>query len=165
MTQALFNLFMELDTNMAALTFETREVLLTLEQRGNEDRAPIISIKLKLSSTPPVYAGKRQNLAKAQWMMIVRELQPGDDDSGGPGSVTYSDSDGKPECRVMINHTPDRFHNLIEMFKGGTTSEIAIELDGLQRRDDYSSDWDNELQPKLNVLRVSFEFPLPQNEA
>lgn len=150
---------------MAALTFETREVLLTLEQRAQEDRAPIISIKLKLSSTPTVYAGKRQNLAKAQWMMIVRELQPGDDGAAGPGSVTYSDDDGKPECRVVINHSPERFHDLVQMFKGGNTSEIVIELDGLQRRDDYSSDWNTDQTPKLNVLRVSFEFPLPQNEA
>jgi len=155
---------MELEPDMAVLTFETREVLLTLEQRGEENRAPIISIKLKLSSTPTVYVAKRQNLAKAQWMMIVREMQPGDA-AGSPGSVTYSENDGKPECRVIINHSPDRFHDLVEMFKGGHTSEIAIELGGLQRRDDYSSDWNTDSMPELCVLRVSFEFPLPQNEA
>lgn len=149
---------------MAALTFETREVLLTLEQRGNEDCAPMMSITLTLSGMPTVYVAGRQNLAKAKWMMAVHERKCGAEDAQS-GSVTYSGNDGQPECRVVIAHSPERFRYLVNMFKGGHTSEIAIELDGLQPRDDYSSDWNTDVRPQLNVLRVSFEFPLPQTDA
>ena len=147
---------------MAALTFETREVLLTLEQNGNVDDAPVISIKLGLSSAPTVYLSNGRTLRDAGWTMIVRELADGKRE---PGSLTYTDNAGKGECLVLIHQSPRRFQTMVEMFKGGNASEITIVTDGIEHRDDYSSQWNIDLHPRLHVLGVSFEFPLPQSEA
>lgn len=151
---------------MAALTFETREVLFTLEQNGNEDDGPVISIKLRLSASPAVYMSNGQMLQQASWSMIVRELDPATDDATRElGSLTCTDNEGKGECLVLINQTPDRFLNVVEMFKGGHASEITIVTDGMDQQDDYSSRWNTVDNPRVTVLRVSFEFPLPQSEA
>ena len=82
-----------------------------------------------------------------------------------PGSLTYSGHAGKGECQLLIDQSPDRFAALVALFKGGHASEVTIVTEGLTRRDDYRSQWDVALQPRLDVLRVSVEFPLPQSEA
>ncbi|MES2317157.1 MAG: hypothetical protein V4631_06640 [Pseudomonadota bacterium] len=151
---------------MAAMTFETREVLLTLEQNGNEDDPPIISIKLRVVKSPKIYIATGTLVEQATWTMIVRELRSGaEDQKREPGSLTYTDNDGKGECLVLINQSPSRFQTVVDMFKGGHASEITIVTDSMDPRDDYSSQWDTEAMPRLDVLRVSFEFPLPQSEA
>ncbi len=151
---------------MAELTFETREALLTLEQNGNEDDMPVISLTLLLSTGPTVYISNGQTLQDVSWTMLVRQLQAGTDNAGRePGSLTYTSSDDNGECLVLINQSADRFQTIVDMFKGGHASEITIVTDGMESRDDYSSAWNTDLAPRLNVLRVSFEFPLPQSEA
>ena len=146
---------------MAALTFETREALLTLDQNGDEEAAPVISLKLSLSSRPTVYVSGGAVLQSARWTMIIRA----DDQARQVGTLNYAANDGKPECQVLINQSSRRFHDVLEMFKGGHASEITIEADGMKHQGDYSSHWDTDASPVLTVLRVSFEFPLPQSEA
>ena len=155
-----------LDNQMAELTFETREVLLTLEQNGNEDDTPAISLTLILSTGPTVYLPNGKTLQDVSWNMLVRELQSGADDvNRQPGSLTYTSGEDKGECLVLINQSAERFDAMVGMFKGGRASEITIVTDGMEARDDYSSRWNTDLAPRLNVLRVAFEFPLPQSEA
>jgi hypothetical protein len=149
---------------MAALTFETREALLTLEQSGNDDAAPVISLKLGLSSTPTVYIANGQLLQAARWTMHIGEAEPGGK-ARDAGSLTYTNNDGKGECLILVKQSRARFLDVLDMFKGGHASEITIVVDGMQQRDDYSSLWNTETTPRLDVLRVSFEFPLPQSEA
>jgi hypothetical protein len=149
---------------MAVLIFEARDAVLTLEQHANTDAPAVISIRLSPSPTPAVYVSGGQDLANAVWIMTVREQQaaaaPCDE-----GTLVYSDNDGKAECLVTIMQSAQRFGALLAMLKGGHTSEIVIEVGGLQHRADYSNVWDTEAMPALPVLRVGFEFPLPQSEA
>lgn len=51
------------------------------------------------------------------------------------------------------------------MFRGGHASEISLDAAGMAQQDDYSSHWNTEANPRLAVLRVGVEFPLPQSEA
>lgn len=147
---------------MAVLTFETREVRLTLEQNGDADDAPVISFTLRLSSTPTVYVSNGETLQQANWTMVLRQRPQG---ASEPDSLTYTSGEYKSECLVQIHHSPARFRTLLEMLKGGHASEITIVTDGMQHQDDYSSRWDTARASRLNVLRIGFEFPLPQNEA
>lgn len=151
---------------MAALTFETREALLRLEQSGNEDGAPAITLKLGLSTSPTVYLSNGKLLQNAKWTMVVRGRAPdADDGQRAAGSLSYTDADGNGECLVQIEEKASRFADLLAMFKGGHASEITLLIEGLQQRDDYSCQWDTEGMPTLAVLNVGFEFPLPQSDA
>lgn len=145
---------------MAALTFETNEVSLTLEQDGVHDVA-LISLRLNLSSTRAAYVSNGQTLQMASWTMVLG----GQADAGrAPGSLSYSESDGKTECLLRIDVAPARFGELLAMFKGGHASEIVLEVGGMVDQDDYSSRWDTVQYPTLPVLRARFEFPLPQRD-
>ena len=145
---------------MAALTFETNEVWLTLEQDGAHDVTQI-SLRLSLSSARSVYVSNGQTLQMASWTMVLGELaEPG----RAPGSLGYSDNDGQTECLLRIDVAPARFGALLAMFKGGNASEIVLEVGGMVYQDDYSSHWDTVQYPTLPVLRARFEFPLPQRE-
>jgi hypothetical protein len=151
---------------MTALTFETREALLRLEQSGNEDSAPIITLKLSLSSQPTIYISGGQLLQPSRWTMAIRARAPSDQaDQHQAASLTYSVNDGVGECLVQVEQTATRFADLLTMFKGGHTSEITLVIEGLQQQDDYSSLWDTDLTPTLAVINIGFEFPLPQSEA
>ena len=152
-------------TAMAALTFETREVLLTLAQQAHAEDTAVITIKLRLSSSPAVYVSGGKLLAQASWNMVVRALPPGAGAPGELGMMSYGGADGTSECLIVIDQAPARFHTIVEMFRGGHVSEITVVTDGMTLQDDYSSQWDTEAQPRLAVVQVSFEFPLPQSEA
>ncbi|MES2015497.1 MAG: hypothetical protein V4484_03295 [Pseudomonadota bacterium] len=147
---------------MTVLTFETREVVLTLDQHGAANGAPVISFKLRLSSTPSVYVSNGDTLQHANWTMQLRRQVDGAREAD---SLTYSRSDGKSECQLRIHQSPGRFRSLLDMLKGGHASEITVVTDGMEHQDDYSSRWDTDRVPVVNVLRVSFEFPLPQCDA
>jgi hypothetical protein len=149
---------------MDALTFETNEAWLTLEQDGAHDAA-LISLRLSLSSARSVYVSNGKTLQMASWTMVVGALAPADAGPGrAPGTLSYGDNDGKTECLLRIDVAPDRFCELMGMFKGGHASEIALEVGGMTYQDDYSSHWNTEQHPTLPVLRARFEFPLPQRE-
>jgi hypothetical protein len=117
-----------------------------------------------LAPTPIVYVSSGQKLQQSRWTMVVTG-GPSGDDKREVGSLTYADVDGKGECLVSVEQSESRFRELVDMFKGGHASEITVVTEGMAKRDDYSSQWDTDRVPKLNVLSVSFEFPLPQSEA
>lgn len=146
---------------MATLIFETREAVLTLEQNGDQDDIPVVSLKLSLSNRPAVYIAGGKLLQPSSWTMTIRA----DDTAVEVGWMSYVENDGKGECTLDINQSSTRFDDVLDMFKGGHASEISIEVEGMRQKDDYSSQWDTAAQPILTVSRVSFEFPLPQSEA
>ena len=146
---------------MAALIFETREALLTLEQNGAQDDVPVISLKLSLTNLPTIYVAAGKLLRPSSWSMTIRA----DDTAVEVGWLQYADNDGKGECMLVINQSTARFEDVLAMFKGGHASEISIDVDGTTPRDDYSSHWDTLTTPVLTVTRASFDFPLPQSEA
>lgn len=145
---------------MAALIFETREAILTLEQNGDQDDIPVISLELDLANRLMVYISGGRLLQPSRWKMTIRAS-----DIVEVGSISYLDNDGKDECVLVINQSQARFDDVLGMFKGGHASEISIDIDGMTSRDDYSSHWDTDARPTLTVARASFEFPLPQSEA
>jgi hypothetical protein len=146
---------------MAALIFETREAVLTLEQNGDQDDVSVISLQLTLTNRPTVYISGGELLKPSRWSMTIRA----DDTAVEAGWISYVDLDGKPECGLVINQSQSRFDNVLDMFKGGHVSEISVDVDGMTQKDDYSSQWDTDTSPTLTVTRASFEFPLPQSEA
>jgi len=146
---------------MATLIFETREAVLTLEQNGDQDDIPVISLQLILTNRPTVYISGARLLQPARWSMTIRA----DDTAVEVGWISYVEQDGKGECALVINQSQARFNDVLDMFKGGHASEISIDIDGLTKKDDYSSQWDTDSSPILTVARASFEFPLPQSEA
>lgn len=146
---------------MAVLIFETREALLTLEQNGEQDDIPVISLKLSLTNRPAVYISGGKQLQPSSWSMTIRA----DDTAVEVGWISYINNDGKGECTLVINQSSTRFDDVLDMFKGGHASEISIEVEGMTQKDDYSSLWNTDAEPMLMVSRASFEFPLPQSEA
>ncbi len=146
---------------MAALIFETREAVLTLEQNGDQNDIPVISLQLNLANRPTIYISGGKLLQPARWSMTIRA----DDTSVEVGWLSYVEHDGKGECGLEINQSQARFDDVLDMFKGGHASEISIDVDGMTKKDDYSSQWDTDNTPTLTVTRASFEFPLPQSEA
>lgn len=153
--------FTDRDQDMAVLTFETSEVLLTLGQNGAEDDAPVIWFRLRLSSTPTVYVSNGETLQMANWTMLLRQRPDGAREAD---SLTYTRGEDKAECQVLVHQSPARFQALLDMLKGGHASEITVVTAGMQQQDDYSSRWDTARSPRLDVLRIGFEFPLPQND-
>jgi hypothetical protein len=146
---------------MAALIFETREAVLTLEQAGDQDDIPVISLQLSLSNRPAVYISGGKLLQPSSWSMTIRA----DDTAVEVGWLSYIAAEGKGECVLVINQSQARFDAVLDMFKGGHASEISIDVEGMSAKDDYSSLWDTDASPTLTVARASFEFPLPQSEA
>lgn len=146
---------------MVTLIFETREAVLTLEQNGDQDDIPVVSLKLSLSNRPAVYIAGGKLLQPSSWTMTIRA----DDTAVEVGWMSCAENDGKGECTLVINQSSTRFDDVLDMFKGGHASEISIEVEGMTPKDDYSSQWDTAAQPILTVTRASFEFPLPQSEA
>lgn len=146
---------------MATLIFETHEAVLTLEQAGDQDDIPVISLQLCLTNRPTVYTSAGKLLQPSTWTMTIRA----DDTAVEVGWISYIGNEGKGECALVINQSQARFDSVLDMFKGGHASEISIDIDGMKSSDDYSSQWDTDTTPTLTVARVSFEFPLPQSEA
>lgn len=146
---------------MASLIFETREAILTLEQNGDQDDVPVISLQLNLTNRPTVYISGGKLLQPFRWTMTIRA----NDTAVEVGWISYIDNDGKGECTLVINQSQARFNDVLDMFKGGHASEISIDVDGMTSKDDYSSQWNTDASPVLTVARASFEFPLPQSEA
>jgi hypothetical protein len=153
----------------AELLFESRQSYHVLRQEGSVEVAPFISMQLALTSGPILYASDAAVVNKSAWSMIIRRRSPGDEvDSSSLGSMQYlaaPGTPGKPRCVIEVNQSPERFAALLDMFKGGHASEITVKVEHLADKNDYSRGWNTALHASIPITSISFEFPVPQNEA
>lgn len=150
----------------AMLSFESRQSCHVLRQEGTVENPPYISLLLTLIDGPTMYSSDAVVINKSAWNMKIQKRIAGDFSSPQAiGSIQYSVAKDRPRCLIDIQQSPERFDELLEMFKGGHVSEITIMVDQLADKPDYSKNWNTDVNNSIPVTSLSFEFPLPQFEA
>lgn len=150
----------------AELVFESRSSLQVLRQEGATEIEPFITLQLELTSGPKIYVSGTAAINNWSWSMAIhrhgRAMPAIRQTLGG---LTYVAEAKQSRCTIEVKQSPERYADLLDMFRGGHVSEITMLVDGLDDRSDFSKLWDLVAVPSLTIRSLCFEFPLPQSEA
>lgn len=149
----------------AELLFESRSITHILRQAGTVEEAPYLSLRLELSDGPIIYVSDGSVVHPSAWSLVIRRCALAESPPHVSGTLRYVDSGGKPRCVIDVHQSPERYAALLEMFAGGNASEIAVLVEDLSDKADYSKAWNTALRPSIGIQSISFEFPLPLHEA
>lgn len=148
------------------LVFESNLAHQVLRQEGTAEVDPFISLQLEFTDGPQIYTADSSAVNEMAWSLkIQRHGQTGLHVPLPPSTMNYVAEEGKSRCILEVHQSPERYADMLAMFRGGYLSEITVIVEGFVDNADYSKLWDTDARESIAIKSICFEFPLPQNES